>query len=245
MPRHRPETRIEDLIEAATGVFLEKGYRRAQIADIAAAMSVAPGTVYLYVESKEALFDAVIQASTSPKIVGTLSIPMKTPAPGSTLSFIRNTLSKDARIASLEAALAGPIPSNATTELREIARELYSKAAQSWLSLKLMERSALDWPELAALWFGKYRLRILQQLGKYLETRMNCGALRGAPDAPAAARLVLEMIAAFAVHCRQHDPSPTRIEPAIAEVTVLDAIAHAYSPSTKTRASKTSKGTDR
>src|SRR5258708_32536052 len=193
MPRRRPETRIEDLIQAATRVFLEKGYRRAQIADIADAMGIASGTVYLYVESKEALFDAVMRASTSPAIIKTLQAPMMTPVAGATLAFIENALSSEARVASLEAALNARDISNISVELEEIVRELYTKAARSWLALKLPERSALDWPELAALWFGKYRLRILQQLTRYFEIRMASGELRKAPNAPAAARLVLEI----------------------------------------------------
>ena len=54
-----PPARFPDLIQAATRVFLAQGYRRTQMADVAAAMDAAKGTLYLYVESKEALFDAV------------------------------------------------------------------------------------------------------------------------------------------------------------------------------------------
>jgi AcrR family transcriptional regulator len=140
MSRRRPETRIEDLIQAATSVFLEKGYRRAQIADIANVMGVAPGTVYLYVESKEALFDAVMRASTSSEILKTLHVPIKTPLPGATLSFIQQALSNEACIASLEAALKARDSSDVSVELEEIAHELYAKAARNWLALKLLER---------------------------------------------------------------------------------------------------------
>ena len=228
MPRRRPETRIQDLIHAATSVFLEKGYRRSQIADIAEAMCVAPGTVYLYVESKEALFDAVMRASASPEILKTLHPQIKTPKPGATLSFIEKALKKESRIVSLEAALKLRKTSGASVELEEIAHELYAKASQSWLALKLLERSALDWPELAALWFGEHRLRILQQLTRYFESRMSSGALRQAPDPPAAARLVLEMVAVFAVHCRANDPNPGQVAPDVATATVIDAIVNAY-----------------
>src|SRR5882724_12002329 len=142
MSRRRPETRIEDLIYAATSVFLEKGYRRAQIADIAKLMGVAAGTVYLYAESKEALFDAVMRASASRETIKTLHLPIKGPAPDATLSFIQKALSNESRIASLEAALKAPHGSDVAVELEKIVRELYDKAARSWLSLKLMERSA-------------------------------------------------------------------------------------------------------
>ena len=59
MARQIPDDRLAQLLEAATGVFIEQGYRRTQMADVAAALGVAKGTLYLYVESKEALFDLV------------------------------------------------------------------------------------------------------------------------------------------------------------------------------------------
>jgi len=54
MPRAIPKDRFQDLVEAASAVFLEQGYRRTQIADVAARMGLAKGSVYTYVESKEA-----------------------------------------------------------------------------------------------------------------------------------------------------------------------------------------------
>lgn len=51
MPRRIPENRLKDLLECATRVFIDQGYRRAQMADVASALGVAKGTPYLYVES--------------------------------------------------------------------------------------------------------------------------------------------------------------------------------------------------
>jgi len=51
MVRRVPEARFAQLIEAATRVFIEQGYRRTQMADIAEALGVAKGTLYGYVEN--------------------------------------------------------------------------------------------------------------------------------------------------------------------------------------------------
>jgi Transcriptional regulator len=230
--RHRPEHRINDLIRAGTKVFLDRGYKRAQMADIAQAMGVAPGTLYLYVESKEALFDAVMRASASEDGLQDVVLPLKTPTDKSTLTFIRDALLAESRIVSLETALAARKVRDVRVELGGIVRELFAKTSRRWLALKLLERSALDWPELAALWFGEHRLRILQQLTRYFEHRMGSGRLRPAPHPAAAARLVLEMIAAFAMHCRT-DHSSVQINQAAAEATVIDAIENAYLPQTQ------------
>ena len=50
---------------------------------------------------------------------------------------------------------------------------------------------------------------------------------RPVPDTTAAARLILETIAFFALH-RHYDPDPTAMDDALAEATVVDALVNAY-----------------
>jgi AcrR family transcriptional regulator len=66
MPRQTPLDRLDRLVDVATAVFTERGYRRTQMADVAAAMGVAKGTLYLAVASKEALFDLVVRFADGP-----------------------------------------------------------------------------------------------------------------------------------------------------------------------------------
>jgi AcrR family transcriptional regulator len=50
------------ILEAARREFLASGFRRTSVSSIARAAGVAKGTVYLYWQSKEAIFRAVVQA---------------------------------------------------------------------------------------------------------------------------------------------------------------------------------------
>jgi AcrR family transcriptional regulator len=54
------ETRRAQLLDAATTVFARRGYRHASITEIIEAAGVARGTFYLYFESKEEVFLALI-----------------------------------------------------------------------------------------------------------------------------------------------------------------------------------------
>lgn len=59
--RRRKEARPQELTAAAIALFVEKGYAATKLDDIAARAGVSKGTLYLYFDSKEALFEAVIR----------------------------------------------------------------------------------------------------------------------------------------------------------------------------------------
>jgi AcrR family transcriptional regulator len=86
MARTTSPDRLEQLAACATRVFIERGYRDTQMADVAAAMGVAKGTVYLYVESKEALFDLSLRYADAAKPpAAPRRLPIGTPRAGATL----------------------------------------------------------------------------------------------------------------------------------------------------------------
>jgi AcrR family transcriptional regulator len=54
------ETRRQQILNAATRVFARKGYRHASVSDIIETAGIARGTFYLYFQSKEEIFLALI-----------------------------------------------------------------------------------------------------------------------------------------------------------------------------------------
>ena len=77
MARPIPDSRLGDLLRAATGVFVAQGYRRTQMADVAAAAGLSKGTVYLAFESKQALFHAaLVHADGEAPLASQVELPM-------------------------------------------------------------------------------------------------------------------------------------------------------------------------
>lgn len=66
--RRRKEARPQELTAAAMEVFVEKGFAATRLDDVAARAGVSKGTLYLYFDSKEALFEAVIREGIVPAI---------------------------------------------------------------------------------------------------------------------------------------------------------------------------------
>lgn len=56
------QAKLERILDAALDVFAEKGFADARLDDVAARAGVAKGTIYLYVPSKQALFEALIRS---------------------------------------------------------------------------------------------------------------------------------------------------------------------------------------
>lgn len=57
----RPEARPDEILDAALAVFAEKGFAAARVEDVAKRAGLSKGAVYLYFDSKEALFEALVR----------------------------------------------------------------------------------------------------------------------------------------------------------------------------------------
>jgi AcrR family transcriptional regulator len=221
VPRAIPDSRFDELLEAATAVFLEQGYRRTQIADVAARMGLAKGSVYTYVESKEALFDCVLRhADRSGRVELPDELPVRTPPRGATLALLEKRLAEEGALPSLTAALARRRVANVRGELEAILGELYDGLARNRFAIRLVERCAPDYPELARIWYRAGREGLLSRLEHYLADRAGRGRLRRFESGAVAARIVLETLVFWAVH-RHRDPAPQAVDEAAAKRTAL------------------------
>lgn len=64
--RRRKDARPAEFLDAALESFVEKGYAATRLEDVARRAGAAKGTVYLYFQSKENLFEAVIREGLLP-----------------------------------------------------------------------------------------------------------------------------------------------------------------------------------
>src|SRR3569623_493960 len=66
--RRRKEARPAEIVQAALQVFSEKGFAGAKLDEIAARAGVSKGALYLYFETKEDLFRAVVRQAVAPNV---------------------------------------------------------------------------------------------------------------------------------------------------------------------------------
>ncbi len=64
----RKEARPAEIVAAALQLFADRGFAATRLDDVATVAGVSKGTVYLYFESKEQLFEAVVREAVAPNI---------------------------------------------------------------------------------------------------------------------------------------------------------------------------------
>ena len=66
--QRRKESRAPEILEAALACFAQKGFAGTRMDDIARKASITKGTIYLYFDSKQALFEALARQSIGQQI---------------------------------------------------------------------------------------------------------------------------------------------------------------------------------
>jgi AcrR family transcriptional regulator len=79
--RRRKADRPAEIVQAALAVFAEKGFAAAKLEDIARRAGVSKGAIYLYFETKEDIFRAVVGQAIAPNVVAVKAMAAAHPGP--------------------------------------------------------------------------------------------------------------------------------------------------------------------
>lgn len=100
--KRRKEARPGEIVQAAFDVFSEKGFAAARLDDIAARAGVSKGALYLYFETKEALFLAVVRDRVAPNVAAIAGLAAS--FPGRFADLVRLLLPRAAQVMSASGA---------------------------------------------------------------------------------------------------------------------------------------------
>ena len=208
-------------------VFARKGLKRARMSDVAKEMKVSHGTLYNYVESKEALFYLLVDRGGQGGGRGLpAGLPVRTPSRPLMLRRLEEQIENTFVLRKLDEALKRRRVRDARKELEEIVRELYARTEETRGGASVIERSALDLPELFRVFFVKVRRNLFARLTAYVEQRIKLGHFRPLPDPAVAARVILEAVTFFARH-RHSDPDPMPMDEEAVRETTVRMLVHA------------------
>ena len=177
--QRRPEARPEEIIDAAQQVFGENGFARSKLEDVARIAGVSKGTVYLYFDSKESLFRAMVRA----KVVAGLTEAEE---------FVR---SHDGPCGELLASL-----------IRLMYRRMRSD--QMARISRLVNAELSNFPELAKFYFEEVILRARRLIEDVIRRGIDAGEFRAVQHGFAARGLCSLLVQTAQVQRFFHDVDP-------------------------------------
>ena len=211
MPPSRRPDRLLAIVDAAAEVFAQKGFAAAQMVEVAQMAGVSVGTLYNYVEGKEAL---LLLCAERPfiDICAGRDLPIAGPVRAELVSRLEATLTEHVRVPALERALGVPFRSDQlSAQLDGIVGQLFDLIASTRVGADVMEKSAREAPDLATLFYLHVRVRLLRQLVGYFQMVDDAGHLPSPVTPEYAARFVLETVTWWARH-RHRDPDPPKVD---------------------------------
>lgn len=155
--RRRKDARPGEIAAAALELFVERGFATTRLDDVAERAGVSKGTVYLYFDSKEALFKSAVEAAMAPAIEAAEALASESGRPAVELlrCFVMGWwqmigTTSLAGLPKLLVAEAGNFPEMASWFYESIMRRAKSAMARIVaLGIERGEFRAMD-PELAA-----------------------------------------------------------------------------------------------
>lgn len=208
MSRTTPSDRLPKLLDAAAGAFVEHGFHRTQMDDIAERLGVSKGTVYRAVDSKESLFAAVIEWADDPD-----SIPAAGIDASSDVAAVAGRVTRDLAAAVTALELTSIVASRKRlgaadgfgVEVERITSGLFGVMQNRRTSVMVLDRCASEIAELGAVWFGDGRYALVDLWHGYLELRSK--QMTANVDHSILARTIVEIVTIWAVKM-PWDPAP-------------------------------------
>ena len=195
--QRRPDARPEEILEAAKHVFGESGYAGTKLEDVARRAGVSKGTLYLYFDSKEALFREMVRA----KVVAALAH-----AEEAVRTFDRSSRE-----------LLVILISSMYRRLRDEGMARVGRVVQAELP---------SFPELAQFYFEEVILRSRRLVSRVLERGVGSGEFREVSHGFAARGLASLLVHTAQLQCFFHDFDPDQLSDEAALGGLVDLYLH-------------------
>jgi len=216
--------RTREIARAALAAFMQGGYRLTQIVHVSERLGVSVGSIYRYVESKEALFHIAAMEALG-RLPDALPLPVKVAGLQETVAVISEMAAEDPLWPTLRELVGRPPGADVKAEAQAIAGELYDVMATRATFINLLDRCAQDIPELAEFFDQRIRRRLMADLVTWVVRRGVAGG--GRAEAEALARGAMEAIAWLAKN-RPFDRTAGQISDAQARAAAVRIFAGAF-----------------
>jgi AcrR family transcriptional regulator len=225
---NKSSERLAKLVHSSAKIFAKYGYSKAHMSQIASDMGIAPGTLYLYVKSKKALFHFVLRnIFADDQDLTTVSVPIKISRKMSPVAALQKIIEDGHPYKPLEDAIARKKVPDIEKEFESVLRALYHILSHYRYGQAMVMHSTEDYPDLSQYFYQGIRERVVDLLGQYISARIKMNLFNPVPNPSASGRLIFETTNWFAVH-KRGGPYPVYIDEKISEETVVVTLKNAF-----------------
>lgn len=220
----RLNNRLYQIYEVSSNLFINKGYARTQIKDIADGIGMSVGTMYHYFVGKADILSFILKVTIEPEFMEQdFALPIQP------VLFDNLGAEIKATFAAREEAFARSYRQNHMTYTYEqMLSDAFDTIWQYGKGFLLIEKNPDDMKEIAKD-YGHYRNKFFGQMLQYVIRFQENGVCRALDMPELSTRLMVETIAWWGMHIMNDAFSPqTDISKDVAKSVCMDALINAY-----------------
>lgn len=189
------ENRLKLFYDAGSHLFINKGFARTQIKDIAKEIGLSTGMLYQYFTSKRDILSFILKCTIDPSV---LERDYEFPITSCLFKNLDDEIKAafEANQAQLGTHLTDQAEGYPMAEMLSDAYDVISKYGVGCL---IIEHNTEDLEELAG-YYRDYRLRYYEQVKRYVEIYIKKGEFRKREDISYTTRAIVEIMAWWGMH---------------------------------------------
>ncbi len=217
------ENRMRLIFDAASHLFINKGYARTQMKDIAKEISLSTGMLYVYFTGKRDILNFILKGTIDPAfITQEFELPISSELFDSLDNEIMNAFEENTKLFSSHLDDITKYP------LEQMLSDAFDVISKYGIGCLLIEKNPDDLRKLTA-YYKEYRQKFYGQVLSYITQYMQKGTVRQVEHPHYITRLIIETLSWWGMHITNDAYEIQKDIPIEkAKAVCMDNLLHAY-----------------
>lgn len=217
------ENRMNLIFDAASRLFINKGYARTQMKDIAREIGLSTGMLYVYFTSKRDLLSFILKGTIDPAfITQEFELPIQSEQFDSLDDEIMEAFEQNTK------AFSAHLDDITNYPLESMMSDAFDVISKYGIGCLLIEKNPDDLGKLT-VYYKEYRQKFYNQILSYITKYMQNGTFRQVELVPYVTRLIIETMSWWGMHITNDAfEIQKNITAQTAKSICMDNLLHAY-----------------
>ena len=211
------------IFDAASHLFINKGYARTQMKDIAKEIGLSTGMLYVYFTGKRDILSFILKGTIDPAFIAQeFELPIRSELFNSLDSEIINAFEQNKK------AFSSQLDHIADYPLEQMLSDAFDVISKYGIGCLLIEKNPDDLGKLTG-YYKEYRQEFYQQILSYVIQYMQSGAFRQVEYPRQVTRLIIETLSWWGMHITNDAfEIQAELSTELAKAVCVDNLLHAY-----------------